>query len=106
MSLVLDDVFMTSHDERAANMFKTLEGFAAQWQVLVFIVHHQCTGIAARPVQPQLLGMVQMQASRRAARALDCVADLTCLNTGNWGIRASRTGPRFWAYVMSRFNSL
>jgi len=40
MPLVLDDVFITSDDERAANMFRALEKFSAQSQVLVF-THHQ-----------------------------------------------------------------
>jgi exonuclease SbcC len=55
MPLVLDDVFMTSDDERAANMFIALEKFAAQCQVLVFTHHRHLIQIAERSVQPNLL---------------------------------------------------
>lgn len=55
MPLVLDDVFMTSDDERAANMFKALEKFSAQCQVLVFTHHRHLTDIAERSVQPNAL---------------------------------------------------
>ena len=40
MPLVLDDVFMTADDERAAQMFRALENFAVAGQVLVFTHHH------------------------------------------------------------------
>jgi len=55
MPLVLDDVFMTSDDERAANMFKALEKFSARCQVLVFTHHQHLTAIAARSVQSNVL---------------------------------------------------
>ena len=55
MPLVLDDVFMTSDDERAANMFKALEKFSEQCQVLVFTHHRHLTDIAERSVQPNAL---------------------------------------------------
>ena len=50
MPLVLDDVFMTADDERAANMFRALEKFASQSQVLVFTHHQHLTGIASGAV--------------------------------------------------------
>lgn len=60
MPLVLDDVFMTSDDERAANMFKALEKFSAQCQVLVFTHHRHLTDIAQRSVQPDALRVRQL----------------------------------------------
>ena len=57
MPLVLDDVFMTSDDERAAHMFMALERFAMNHQVLLFTHHQHLTNIAARVVQPQSLGV-------------------------------------------------
>jgi len=50
MPLVLDDVFMTADDERAANMFKALDKFSAQCQVLVFTHHRHLMDIAERSV--------------------------------------------------------
>ncbi|MDB5868518.1 MAG: hypothetical protein JWP96_850, partial [Polaromonas sp.] len=50
MPLVLDDVFMTADDERAAQMFCALEKFAATSQVLVFTHHHHLLNIASRAV--------------------------------------------------------
>ena len=50
MPLVLDDVFMTADDERAAHMFRALEKFAATAQVLVFTHHHHLLGIASGAV--------------------------------------------------------
>ena len=50
MPLVLDDVFMTADDERAAHMFRALEKFAATAQVLVFTHHHHLLGIASDAV--------------------------------------------------------
>jgi len=50
MPLVLDDVFMTADDERAAHMFRALEKFAATTQVLVFTHHHHLLDIATGAV--------------------------------------------------------
>lgn len=50
MPLVLDDVFMTADDERAAHMFRALEKFSATSQVLVFTHHHHLLDIASRAV--------------------------------------------------------
>ena len=47
MPLVLDDVFMTADDERAAHMFGALAKFAAASQVLVFTHHHHLLELAA-----------------------------------------------------------
>jgi uncharacterized protein YhaN len=47
MPLVLDDVFMTSDDERAADIFRALAKFAAQGQVLVFTHHSHLIGVAS-----------------------------------------------------------
>ena len=55
MPLVLDDVFMTSDDERAAQMFCALEKFAATAQVLVFTHHHHLLDIAAGAVAENAL---------------------------------------------------
>lgn len=60
MPLVLDDVFMTSDDERAANVFKALEKFAAQGQVLVFTHHQHLVEIATRTVAPDALRVHQL----------------------------------------------
>ena len=50
MPLVLDDVFMTADDERAAHMFRALEKFAATSQVLVFTHHQHLLDIACGAV--------------------------------------------------------
>ena len=50
MPLVLDDVFMTSDDERAAQMFRALEKFAATAQVLLFTHHQHLLDIASEAV--------------------------------------------------------
>ena len=50
MPLVLDDVFMTSDDERAAHMFRALAKFAAASQVLVFTHHHHLLALASSAV--------------------------------------------------------
>ena len=47
MPLVLDDVFMTADDERAAHMFGALAKFAAASQVLVFTHHHHLLKVAS-----------------------------------------------------------
>ena len=60
MPLVLDDVFMTSDDERAANVFKALEKFAAQGQVLVFTHHRHLVDIASSTVQASGLRVHQL----------------------------------------------
>jgi uncharacterized protein YhaN len=60
MPLVLDDVFMTADDERAANMFCALEKFAAQAQVLVFTHHQHLTDIASSAVAPGQLRIHQL----------------------------------------------
>jgi len=62
MPLVLDDVFMTADDERAVNMFKALERFSAQTQVLVFTHHRHLTDIAERTVRSGMLCTHQLQA--------------------------------------------
>lgn len=48
MPLVLDDVFMTADDARAAHMLQALAQFAAQHQVVVFTHHQHLLEIAAR----------------------------------------------------------
>jgi exonuclease SbcC len=60
MPLVLDDVFMTSDDERATNVIQALEKFAAQGQVLVFTHHQHLVDIATRTVQPGALRVHQL----------------------------------------------
>ncbi len=60
MPLVLDDVFITSDDERASQMFGALEQFAAQGQVLVFTHHQHLVDIARHTVQPGALRVHQL----------------------------------------------
>ena len=60
MPLVLDDVFITSDDERAANIFRALEKFSGQTQVLVFTHHQHLVDIASRTVTPALLRVHQL----------------------------------------------
>ncbi|MDQ3061121.1 MAG: AAA family ATPase [Pseudomonadota bacterium] len=60
MPLVLDDVFMTADDERAANMFRALEQFAAQAQVMVFTHHHHLLGVASGAVAAPALRLHQL----------------------------------------------
>jgi len=55
-------VFMTADDERAVNMFKALERFSAQTQVLVFTHHRHLTDIAERTVRSGVLRTHQLQA--------------------------------------------
>lgn len=62
MPLVLDDVFMTSDDERAAHMLRALAQFAAQGQVLVFTHHPHLLDIARRTVAPSQLRVHQLPA--------------------------------------------
>ena len=60
MPLVLDDVFMSSDDERAAQVFQALEQFSVQGQVLVFTHHQHLVEIATRTVQPGALRVHQL----------------------------------------------
>ena len=48
MPLVLDDVFITSDDERASYVFAALDQFAVQGQVLVFTHHRHLVDLATR----------------------------------------------------------
>jgi exonuclease SbcC len=50
MPLVLDDVLITSDDERSVNMFRALGKFAAQSQVVVFTHHHHLLDVASNAV--------------------------------------------------------
>ena len=61
MPLVLDDVFMTADDERAAHMLRALEKFAATAQVLVFTHHHHLLDIAAKAVAPGALRLHRLE---------------------------------------------
>ena len=60
MPLVLDDVFITSDDERASNIFKALEKFSEHAQVLVFTHHQHLVEIARRIVAPARLKVHQL----------------------------------------------
>ncbi len=60
MPLMLDDVFMSSDDELAAQVFQALEKFSAQGQVLVFTHHQHLVDLAARTVQPGALRVHQL----------------------------------------------
>jgi uncharacterized protein YhaN len=60
MPLVLDDVFITSDDGRAASIFRALERFAQGGQVLVFTHHEHLVGIAQSTVAPGALGVHRM----------------------------------------------
>jgi uncharacterized protein YhaN len=55
MPLVLDDVFITSDDARAANIFGALEQFSAHVQVLVFTHHRHLVELATHSVAPRAL---------------------------------------------------
>ena len=61
MPLVLDDVFMTADDERAAYMLCALEKFAATAQVLVFTHHHHLLDIATKAVAPDALRLHRLE---------------------------------------------
>ena len=61
MPLVLDDVFMTADNERAAQMFRALEKFAATAQVLVFTHHHHLLRIASDSVAENGLRLHQLE---------------------------------------------
>ena len=60
MPLVLDDVFMTSDDARASNVFRALAKFAEQGQVLVFTHHRHLMDIAAQTVKAEGLRVHQL----------------------------------------------
>ncbi len=62
MPLVLDDVFMTADDERAAAMFFALEKFAAQAQVMVFTHHQHLLGLASGAVAEPMLKIHRLAA--------------------------------------------
>ena len=63
MPLVLDDVFMTADDERAAHMFGALAKFAAASQVLIFTHHHHLLELAAGAVGSSGLRIHRLEAS-------------------------------------------
>ena len=63
MPLVLDDVFMTADDERAAHMFGALAKFAAASQVLIFTHHHHLLELAAGAVGDGRLRIHRLDAS-------------------------------------------
>ena len=63
MPLVLDDVFMTADDERAAHMFGALARFAAGSQVLVFTHHHHLLEVAAGAVGASGLQIHRLETS-------------------------------------------
>ena len=60
MPLVLDDVFITSDDARAANIFRALEKFSGHAQVLVFTHHLHLLEIARRIVAPAHIKVHQL----------------------------------------------
>lgn len=65
MPLVLDDVFMTADDARAACMFRALEKFAATTQVMVFTHHRHLLDLAAQAVAGQGLRIHALGAALR-----------------------------------------
>ena len=68
MPLVLDDILITSDDERAANAFRALEKFSRDAQVLVFTHHQHLVDIATRSVSPAALKVHRLpSAIERAA---------------------------------------
>jgi uncharacterized protein YhaN len=69
MPLVLDDVFITSDDARAANIFQALEQFSAHAQVLVFTHHQHLVDVATRSVAPAGLRVHRLPDGGRAASA-------------------------------------
>ena len=62
MPLVLDDVFMTADDDRAAHMFRALAKFAAGSQVLVFTHHHHLLALACGAVEKGELQVHRLEA--------------------------------------------
>ena len=63
MPLVLDDVFITADDKRAAQMFRALEKFAAMAQVLVFTHHHHLLAIASAAVAGRALRIHRLESA-------------------------------------------
>lgn len=52
MPLVLDDVLITSDDERAANILRALEKFSEGGQVMLFTHHRHLLDVAQSALSP------------------------------------------------------
>jgi len=57
MPLVLDDVLITSDDERAANILRALERFAKGGQVMIFTHHRHLVDVARAALETQTLAI-------------------------------------------------
>ena len=57
MPLVLDDVLITSDDERAANILRALARFAEGGQVMIFTHHHHLIDVARAALDDQALAV-------------------------------------------------
>ncbi len=57
MPLVLDDVLITSDDERAANILRALSRFAEGGQVLLFTHHRHLIDVARGVLNDQTLAV-------------------------------------------------
>jgi uncharacterized protein YhaN len=57
MPLVLDDVLITSDDERAANILRALERFAEGGQVMIFTHHRHLVDVARAALEAQALAI-------------------------------------------------
>lgn len=55
MPLVLDDVLVTSDDDRAANSLRALAKFAEGTQVLIFTRHRHLLDVARATLDPELV---------------------------------------------------
>ncbi len=57
MPLVLDDVLITSDDERAANVLRALAQFAEGRQVILFTHHRYLTEVASAALEPRAIAI-------------------------------------------------
>ncbi len=60
MPLVLDDVLITSDDERAANILRALTKFAGQGQVMLFTHHRHLIDVARSVLDDKLLAVHEL----------------------------------------------
>jgi uncharacterized protein YhaN len=57
MPLILDDVLITSDDERSANILRALARFAEGSQVMIFTHHHHLIDVARAALGAQALAI-------------------------------------------------
>lgn len=61
LPVILDDILMTSDDERSGAMLEALADFAREHQVIVFTHHRHVADMAVRHVPPECLALVTLQ---------------------------------------------